>query len=82
MTRILVIVAAVISVFILPPFVTVVLAAAGSLLFPPTALAIGLLADALYLPQGSLPYASLLGLSGTAVAILMRRFMKTRIIGA
>lgn len=81
MTRAIVIIAALISVFILPLPVTAVLAAFGSLMFPPTALAVGILIDVLYLPSGTPPYATIMGVAGFVAAVFVRRFMKTRIIG-
>lgn len=81
MNKALLIGASVISVFTMPPAVTVVLAILSSLYFPPTALALGLLTDALYLPQGAFPTATALGAAGTLTFIFVRRFMKTRIIG-
>lgn len=81
MSRALIIIAAIVSVFTLPSFITALLAAAGSILFPPTALAIGVLYDALYLPLDTVPYATLLGLAGSTGAVIVRHIMKTRIIG-
>lgn len=82
MNKLLAPLAALVSVFTLPPAITILLAGLGSLFFPPTAFAIGILYDALYLPSGHVPYATLVGALGSLFFIFVRRFMKTRIIGA
>lgn len=79
--RILFLTAALLSLFWLPWPVTVALGFAAAFLMPGAAAGLGLLAEVLY-GSGGMPYLLLAGLLGTILAILVRSFVKTRIMGA
>lgn len=82
MTRIVLIVFPVLSLFLFPRAITAGLAFAAALIAPPIALGIGIIADALYFVHGaaSLPIGTALGVIGMAGAFFVRRFIKTRIL--
>ncbi len=73
---------AILSLFWFPYPYTVILSIAASVYFPWFALGIGILADLLYLPAQTLPWASLGGLLLSALAVFVHRFIKTRMIDA
>lgn len=70
------------SLFWFPFPYTVLLSIITGLFFPPWLLVMGVLADALYLPQGAFPYMSLYGLIGTIPMVFVHRFLKARLITA
>lgn len=74
---------ALLSLFIFPWQVSVVAIAGASLLVPPAGLALGIIADLVYFTPGSafMPYFSLFGLACFGGALLVQRFVKTRIMG-
>ncbi len=81
MIRGIVIAFAVLSLVAFPYPLTVVLSFAASLFVPWLALLLGLLADALYYaPGATLPYATVLGLILTLLAVFVRRFVRERIM--
>ncbi len=84
MIRIILIAAAFLSPFLFPYPATLILALVASLLLPPVGIMIGLLVDALYYTSGAswLPVGILTGAVLTLLGILVRRFVKTRIIGS
>jgi Na+/H+ antiporter NhaA len=76
-----------ISLFVFPYPLTLLLSFVASLCVPWIALLLGLLADALYytpLPAGesglSFPYATLIGMCLTLLALFVRRFVRERIM--
>lgn len=72
------IIAAFISVIFLPWLVTACLAVALAAFEPLVPIAIGIFADALYMPYGSfLPISTLLGAGVALVAFLVRSQLKT-----
>ena len=77
------VVAALLSPFLFPFAVTLVLVAAASIVFPPIALISGIVTDLAYYTPGAsfLPVASISGLLISVVALFVRRFLKARIIG-
>ncbi|KND49706.1 MAG: hypothetical protein AB203_01310 [Parcubacteria bacterium C7867-008] len=79
-TRVGIILLACVSPFIFPAAITVVLAFGAAFIFPPIAIAIGMLTDLLYEPSGYLPIGSIIGLVLCIVAALVRTFVKTRIM--
>jgi len=72
--------ATVISMLTLPWPVTVVLMAVSGYLFPPAALAEGILADVLYYSGHGIYAGTCIGALLTAVTFAVRHFVKTRII--
>lgn len=74
---------ALLSPFLFPYPVTIILSAAASVFFPPIGFLAGLVADVLYYtPSASIvPVAALLGLSISVAGLFVRRFFKARIIG-
>lgn len=71
---------ALLSLFWLPWTVSLVLMFLSSLIFPPAAFALGVLADLLYYPGHGFPLASFEGLALTFISIAVRHFVKTRIM--
>jgi hypothetical protein len=67
------------STFFFPYVFTFVLAFAAGLVFPPLALAAGILLDFLYY-TGGWPKATLIGLTIALVAWFVRYFVRTRIM--
>ena len=84
MIRFVIILAAFLSPFFFPFPATLVLMFAAATLVPPVALVIGVLVDALYLAPGAvaLPWGTLWGVALTLLGLLVRRFIKARIISA
>lgn len=84
MTRIASSVFALISLFIFPWPVSLALIAAAAFLFPASGIALGVLADILYYSPdvAFLPYFSIYGALLTGLSLLVRRFVKTRIMEA
>ncbi len=84
MTWLLIPLFALISLFIFPWQVSLAALFAAALSFPPSGIALGLLADLLYFVPGSafMPYITLFGLLSTAASLLVHRFVKTRIMDA
>lgn len=82
MMRIVLAAAAFLSPFFFPFPATLVLAALASLYLPPIALLVGILTDLLYYTPGAAtwPIATILGLFISLAALLVRRFLKARII--
>lgn len=80
--RLIFILAAVLAPFFFPYPYTLGLSFIASLFVPALAFMIGILSDALYLvPQkGAVPYASLIGAGVSLIALIVRRFIKARII--
>lgn len=74
---------ALLSPFFFPFSATLVLAFAASVFIPPVALVVGLLSDFLYYTPGASfwPMASMWGLLLSICGLLVRRFLKARIIG-
>jgi hypothetical protein len=68
------------SPFLFPWQLTLLIAAGASVILPPTALVVGVLIDALYWSYGSIPYATLVGLTITVVAYVVEGFIRTRIM--
>ena len=66
--------------FVFPAWITLFLAFLAGLVFPPLAIASGMLVDLLYQPRGYWPVASMLGVVLCILALLVRSFVKTRIM--
>jgi len=69
--------------FLFPWAYAALLAFLLALAEPLAGIACGIIADALYYAPGAshVPYGTLLGFAGSLIAYLVRRFVKTRIIG-
>ncbi len=67
--------------FLFPAPISIVFAVIAAFFIPLSALSVGLLHDMLYLSDGQFPMGILLGVLGTLIALLVRRFVETRIIG-
>lgn len=80
MIRILLFSLSVLSLFWFPYPYTLVLSFVASLYFPPAAFLIGIGADLLYLPSGTFPLASAVGLGLSLFSVFVHRFTKARII--
>lgn len=82
MIRILVLLSALISLFIFPWQVSLAFMFAASLFLPPAGLALGIIADLIYFVPGAafMPFFTLFGLVFFGIALLVHRFVKTRII--
>lgn len=78
--RAAVIVIALLSLFWLPWSISLILMFFSGLVFPPLALALGVLADLLYYPGHGLPWATLDGLVLALISAAVRHFVKTRIM--
>lgn len=78
--RILIIATTLFSLFALPWQVTVVLLLVAALVFPPAGILLGLLAEIFYWAPGFIPYYALAGAVATGGALLVHRFIKTRIM--
>lgn len=81
MSRVLFVIAALLAPFLFPASVSIALAALAAFFVPFAALSVGILHDVLYLSPGHMPYGLIIGIIGTLVALLVRRFVETRIIG-
>lgn len=83
MLRVLIPLASFVSLFVFPWPVSLFGIFATSLIVPPLGLALGIVADFLYFVPGAtvVPYFSLFGLLSFVMALLVHRFVKTRIIG-
>lgn len=75
-----VVILACLSPFLFPSIVTAVLAFCAALVFPPLPILIGMLMDLLYEPAGYWPMASIVGVILCIVALLVRSFVKARIM--
>jgi len=73
-------IAAFLSLFWFPWIVSILFIFFSGLVFPPLALALGILADILYYPGSGLPWGSISGLLLALFSALVRHFVKTRII--
>jgi hypothetical protein len=71
---------AALSLFWLPWPLTVVLMFGAGYLYPPLALLIGIAADILYYPGHGYPHGAITGAVVTALAVMLRTFVKTRIM--
>ncbi|KND52048.1 MAG: hypothetical protein ABA06_02170 [Parcubacteria bacterium C7867-001] len=71
---------ALLSPFIFPSPLSGALSFAAALVYPPVALVVGLIADALYYPGSGYPLATLIGVAIALVAFFMRGFAKARIM--
>ena len=82
MTRSVLAAAAVLSVFLFPYPLTLLLSFLASLYLTPVALVVGILADLVYFAPGAapVPFMSLLGGGLSVLALLVRRFVKARIM--
>lgn len=78
--KIAIIALAVVSLFVFPWPLTLVLMALAGLILPASALCIGVLSDILYYPGFGLPWGVLAGLLIALGAALVRHIMKTRIM--
>lgn len=76
--------AALLSTIVFPYPLTVVFSFVASLFFFPAALFAGVLADLLYHAPGaeSFPFATLIGAGISVLAVLVRRFVSSRIMSA
>lgn len=83
MLRLTALALAALSLFLFPWPVSLALMLLASLLFPPAGPLLGVLGDVLYFMPGSAPapYFLLWGLVCFGIALLVQRFVKTRIIG-
>jgi hypothetical protein len=66
--------------FLFPSVISACLAFSAALIFPPLAIVLGILTDLLYQPAHYWPMASLVGLLLCVVAVMVRSFVKTRIM--
>ncbi|MGB4076468.1 MAG: hypothetical protein WBK28_02070 [Minisyncoccia bacterium] len=82
MIRFVTIAFALLSPFLFPFPLTVVLGFGAALFFPPTALFAGVLTDFLYLTPGAsfAPYGTLTGVAVSVLALFLRRFAKERLL--
>ncbi len=73
---------ALIALFIFPWQVSVVVIFAASFFVPPAGIALGLIGDLVYYTPGAafVPYFSLFGIASFGIALLVQRFVKTRMI--
>lgn len=79
--RLLVPIFALFSVFFFPWQVTLVLLLAASLILPVLGVVIGAFADLIYYSPGAgMPFFLLMGIAATGLALLVHRFVKTRIM--
>lgn len=81
MTRIIFLIAALAAPFFFPASIAILLTALAAFFVPFAALSVGILYDLLYLSDGQFITGTVLGAIGTIVALLVRRFVETRIIG-
>lgn len=72
--------AAIAGIFLFPWPLTATLAFLAGLAFPPVPLAVGIIADLLYYPGSGWWYATGTGLCLALLAVLVRRFVKERIM--
>lgn len=75
-----ILVLAVCAPFFFPSILTALLAFCAALVFPPFAIALGILTDFLYQPAGYWPFATVIGVVFCLLAIAVRSFVKTRIM--
>lgn len=78
--RAAVILIALLSLFWLPWAISLMLMFLSGLIFPPAALALGVLADLLYYPGHGVPWATFDGLALTLISAAVRHLVKTRIM--
>lgn len=79
--RVVLAVAAVLSVFLFPWPLTILLTLIAGFFWPPIALAVGILYELFYAPGTTLPWALIIGVIGTIILLFVQEFVKTRIIG-
>ena len=73
---------ALLSAFLFPYPLTILLTLVASSLFPPIGLLIGVLVDALYYPGVGYPLGILMGIGASAFGLFVHRFAKARIMNA
>ncbi len=78
--RIVIIALACIAPFVFPSQLTAALAFAAALIFPPLAIILGMLTDLSSEPTGYLPLASIFGVVLCVAAVVVRSFVKARIM--
>ncbi|MDB5237682.1 MAG: hypothetical protein JWL88_784 [Parcubacteria group bacterium] len=78
--RISIVILACASPFLFPAIITAILAFAAALVFPPLAILLGMLMDLLYEPSNYWPVASIAGLLLCLIALVVRSFVKARIM--
>ena len=78
--RIALCILAVLSPFFFPWPYALVIGFVAALFFPPIALIVGVLIDALYFGGSGLPLFTLYGIIGAAMAYFVHQFVKTRIM--
>lgn len=78
--RVAVVGLALLSLFWFPWPVSLILLFLSGLVFPPAALALGVLADLLYYPGSGLPWGTIWGLILALISAAVRHFVKTRIM--
>ena len=71
---------ALISVFVLPSTLVMILAVIAGFFSPLVPFAVGIFADLLYLPAHSFPYMTFWGALASAGLYFVQRFVKTSII--
>ncbi|HWH06967.1 MAG TPA: hypothetical protein VNU47_00335 [Candidatus Paceibacterota bacterium] len=81
MSKVIVVVLALLAPFLFPWQLTLLLALIASYFVPGVALVVGALMEALYGTFG-IPYALILGVLGFIGALFVQRFVKARIMGA
>ncbi len=84
MMRVVIPILTLFALFFVPALLSVLLIATSALVLPFSALALGVFADVLYFSPhpGALPLWSIGGLCATILALLVHRFVKTRIMEA
>ncbi len=73
-------VCAIVAPLYIPWYLAILLAAFAAGFVPPIAIVVGLIFDLLYYPGNGLPYFTILGVLGAAIAFFVHRFVKTRIM--
>jgi hypothetical protein len=79
-TKVGVVVLAGLSLFWFPWNFSVFLMIVSGLIFPPASLALGIIADLLYYPGHGYLWGTLIGAAITLICLLVRHFVKTRIM--
>lgn len=75
-----IIILACVAPFVFPSIITAALAFSAALIFPPLAIVLGMLTDLLYEPGNYWPLASIVGVLLCILAVVVRSFVKTRIM--
>lgn len=78
--RIALVILALASVFFFPYPYTLALSLAASTLFPPAGFLAGALSDLVYYAPPGLPLATIAGAGASVLGLLVRRFVKARIM--